>query len=404
MSDQISTLLAEGADRVDIPAAPTSAILSRGRALRRRRRTVRTGAVLAGIAGIAVVAVTSSLLAPGPGPGPDGFDDLAAAVAPDPDGWAVAQGSTVHLGNGRTVEVPGKVKAMYYTSAGVMVRTGRTAYTEGDAVSNYFVLEGDGDVRDFALDLGDKKPGSDPTLPYLAYSVKGSDATHWELVLRDVRTGEVATRVAYEGTFTWGGWNAPPTALSGDFAYVGVDEATLAINWRTGAVAPAAGLSPSRMPTVAGGRDLVETRERVPDGVTMVDPQEQTTQTHTVVDAVTGETVRTIKITGTVFETAVPQLSSDGRHVLVASWLECDERNACRYGSPTSDVIDLETGERRAFTLGERTYGWSPDGRLLLVDDTEVRSCDASTGACESTDVRLEGDGPVRVSGNDNES
>lgn len=401
MNEQISTLLAAGADHIDVPAAPAPAILCQGRRLRRRGRALRAGATLAGVAAVvAVVATTSSLT-----PEPDGYDDLAAAVAPDPEGWAVARGSTVHLGSGRTVEVPGKVKAMYYTSAGVMVRTGRTAYTEGDAVSNYFVLDGDGRVRDFSLDLGDKKPGTDPTLPYLAYSVKGSNPTQWELVLRDVRTGEVATRVPYEGAFTWGGWNAPPTALSGDLAYVGVDDATLAINWRTGEVAPAKGLPASRMPTVAGGRELLEPRREVTGGVTEFDPEERTTETHSVIDAVTGKVLRTVDVTGNAFDRPLPRLSSDGRHVLLASWLHCDASDdSCSYQDHTTDVIDVATGERRTFTIGKGTFGWSPDGRLLLVGTTNVQSCEASTGACTTTPVSLEGTGPVRISGNDNES
>lgn len=41
---------------------------------------------------------------------------------------------------------------------------------------------------------------------------------------------------------------------------------------------------------------------------------------------------------------------------------------------------------------------------MLLVGDTVVRSCDADTGACASTPVRIDGTGPIRVSGNDNEA
>ncbi len=399
MTDQISDLLHDGADRIDVPPAPTAAVLADGRRLRRRNRLARGGAVVAGITGIAAVTALALSLAPS---SPEKSPELAPAVTPDPAGWAVAQGSTVHLGNGRTVEVPGKVKAMYYTSAGVMVRTGRTAYTEGDNTSNYFVLSGDGKVRDFSLSLGDKKPGSDPSLPYLAYSVD-SGPQDWELVLRDVRTGEVATRVPYDGDFTWGGWNAPPTALSGDYAYVGVDDATLRINWRTGTGEQAAGHSAGRMPPVAGGNELVEDHSQDSDGL-IEDGDAPVTLTHRVLDAETGRLLRSVSVSGTVMSTPYPLLSSDGRHVLLSPFRMCTEGGDCTYETPEADVVSVTTGDRRSFRIGDGTFGWSPDGRLLLVHDTEVRSCDADTGECVATPVRLDGTGPVRVSGNDNES
>lgn len=402
MTDQqISDLLHADADRVPVPPPPTAAVLAEGRRLRRRARVVHAGAVTAGIVGVAAVGATAFVLPRADAP--EEFGPLAAAVTPDPAGWAVAQGSTVHLGSGEAVEVPGKVKAMYYTSAGVMVRTGRTAYTEGDSTSNYFVLSGDGKVRDFSLDLGDKKPGSDPSLPYLAYSVKGG-SEDWELVLRDVRTGEVATRVPYDGDFTWGGWNAPPTALSGDFAYVGVDDATLRINWRTGEVEKAQGLSAGRMPTVMGGNELVEDHTDVPEDGVVVNGDEPVTLTHRVLDAESGRLLRSVEVSGTVISTPLPLLSVDGRHVLLSPWRMCTDSGECTYEKPAAEVVSVTTGDRREFRIGGGTFGWSPDGRLLLVHDTEVRSCDADTGECVSTPVTIDGSGPIRVSGNDNES
>lgn len=396
----LSDLLHADADRVTVPPAPVAAVLAKGHRLRRRGHLTRAAAVGAGVAGMAAVTALALVLAH---PSPTAkAPELAVAVTPDPAGWAVAQGSTVHLGSGKVVDVPGKVKAMYYTSAGVMVRTGRTAYTEGDSTSNYFVLSGSGKVRDFSLSLGDKKPGTDPSLPYLAYSVKGDDSD-WELVLRDVRTGEVATRVRYDGAFTWGGWNAPPTALSGDFAYVGVDDATLRINWRTGTVEKAKGLSPSRMPTVMGGNELVEEQPPLTNGK-VEDEDAKVTVTDRVLDAESGRLLRSVEVTGTVASTPWPQLSADGRHVLLTPWRMCTEGGDCTYETPYADVVSVTTGDRRPFRIGDGTFGWSPDGRLLLVHNTTVDSCDADTGECLSTPVRLDGTGPLRVSGNDNES
>ncbi|RJS45052.1 hypothetical protein [Nocardioides cavernaquae] len=402
MTERLSTLLHEGAEQIAVPPPSAAEILSRGRSLHGRRRITSIGA---GVAAALVLVGGTALLVPDRAPEDrDSLGILAPAVPIDPDGWAVAQGSTIHLGSGTTSTVTGKVKAMYYTSAGVMVRTGRTAYTEGDRTSNYFVLAGDGTVRDFALDLGDLKPGTDPTLPYLAYSVKGDDSKHWELLLRDVRTGKVATRVPYEGAFTWGGWNAPPVALSGDYAYVGIDDATLAINWRTGAVKTAKGLLPSRMPTVAGGRELVDPRNDEQGGVRELESDDAVTESYTVLDAVTGERVGGFDITGTVLSTPWPQLAPDGQHVLLTPMAMCNEDNECHYEDPSTTVLDVETGASRRFTIGDGTFGWSPDGRLLLVTGTEVTSCDADTGECRTTPVKIDGTGPIRVSGNDNES
>jgi hypothetical protein len=398
MTERLSALLHDSADHLAVPLAPAPAIISRGRSLRRRSRRLRTGIGIAAV--VATVAGTAFLL---PGrPTDDRASVLAPAVPIDPDGWAVAQGSTIHLGSGATSTVPGKVKAMYYTSAGVMVRTGRTTSTDARK-SSYWVLAPDGKVTDFALELGDRKPGTDPTLPYLAYSVAGKDATHWELVLRDVRTGEVATRIPYEGSFTWGGWVAPPVALSGDHAYVGVDDATLAIAWRTGEVKTAKGLLPSRMPTVAGGREFVEP---VVDYDSLSQEQMQALegqpQTYRVVDAETGAELRKITFSGDVF----PRLSSDGRHVLLAPMGYCDaDTGECHYEKPTADVISVDTGATREFSgMKYGGYGWSPDGQLLLVSGTEVRACNGDTGACETTPVQIDGSGSFRISGNDNES
>jgi len=398
MTDPISTLLRDGADHVDVPRAPATQILSRGRSLRRRGRAIRTGI---GVAAVVVTVTGTALVLPDRTPDQH-VSVLAPAVPIDPDGWAVAQGSTIHLGSGATSTVPGKVKAMYYTSAGVMVRTGRDASTDASD-SNYFVLDGDGKVRDFALDLGDRKPGTDPSLPYLAYSVKGADATHWELVLRDVRTGKVATRIPYQGSFTWGGWVAPPVALSGDYAYVGVDDATLAIAWRTGEVKVAKGLAKSRMPTVAGGREFVEPVIDY-DSLSQEEMQslDSKPQTYRVLDAETGKELRKITFSGDVF----PRLSSDGRHVLLSPMGYCDaDTEQCHYEKPTADVISVDTGATREFSgLTYGGYGWSPDGKLLLVSGTEVRACDSDTGACRTTPVKIDGTGSFRISGNDNES
>lgn len=395
MTDLLSTLLRDEAASLDVPPAPAERVLKHGHRLQNRRRAgLAAGLVIvvASVAGVAALASSDDRGAPD-------STVLAPASPADPSGWAVATGSTIHLGSGTTVSVEGQVKALYYTSAGVMVRTGATSATDAPD-SNYWVMAGDGTVHDFELHLGDRKPGTDPTLPYLAYAVEGDDSD-WELVLRDVRTGEVATRLPFDGAFTWGGWEAPPVTLSGDYAYVGVDDATLRIAWRTGTVEAAEGLPPSRMPTVAGGRELVEpvidydrlSQEELRD----LDSRPQTWR---VVDAETGALVREITV-----RNEYVTLSPDGRYVSLATlgWF-CFDGEPCGQRDPVARVIDLATGGEQEFPVGEGLTGWTPDGQLLLVERGEVRSCAPSSGECTRTPVDLGNASDVRISGNAHES
>ena len=375
--NHLSDLLHETATGLDVPVAPAGAILTMARRARRHRRT----AVMGGLAGAVVVAGIGIGVA---GLAGHGRPTLAAASAPQADGWAVAQGSTIHLGDGATATVSGEVKAMYYTSAGTLVRVGRSPYTDAPD-SAYWLIRPDGSTVDVDLSLGDRKPGTDPSLPYIAYAARGSDARHWHVVLRDVRTSTVVRTIDVEGAFTWGGWEAPPVALSGDHVYVGMDKATLDVDWRTGRVAHAAGLAASRMPTTAGGRDLSgdESPARV-------------------VDAQTGKTLLTIRFDD---DRTFPRLSADGRHVLMSPTATCRDAAHCTLDADTATVYDVDTGARqRLRSLRYGSFGWTPTGRLLEVDNHRVETCDVDSGRCASTPVRLDGTGPIRVSGNDNES
>lgn len=376
MTDQeLRTLLRDAADTLPIPAPTADGALRAGRRLRRRRRT----GVLGGIA-----AVTLAALAGGYAVLPHGGGTVAldAATAPAGTEWAVAQGGTVHLGSGAVAHVPGQVKAMYYTSAGMLVRVGATPDTDAPD-SNYWLAHADGSVSDFRLALGDRVPGTDPALPYLAYAKAGSDADHWTVVLRDVRTGDVATSIPITGAFTWGGWVAPPVSLSGDHVYVGVDDALLDVHWRTGEVERTS--VSTHMPEVRSGRDIVPVRA----GETRA------------VDLPSGRALHS-------FDTGThewPQLSTDGSHVLLAPIAICTEKEGCSYRGKQARIYDFDTGAQTAAPrLRYGAFGWTAAGRLLVVDGTTVKSCDPDTLACQTTPVRLSPGAPIRVSGNDNES
>lgn len=384
MTDDLRTLLLDEAARLPIPPAPAEAVLAGGRRRVRRRRAALAGGVAAAliVAG-ATVGATASL----GGNHPAQQVVLDPAAAPASSDWAVAQGSTIHLGTGAVAKVPGQVKALYYTSAGTLVRVGASPYTDAPD-SDYWLARPDGSVSGLRLSLGDRVPGTDPTLPYLAYATPGADAHHWLVVLRDVRDGGTVRTIPVQGDFTWGGWAAPPVSLSGDHVYVGVDGAVLDVAWRTGRVSTTT--LPTQPPEVRGGRDVVS---KDAEGAMVV------------VDVATGRTIKTFRYDANVGFKRWPQLSTDGSHVLMLPAASCTDDRGCSYDGAKARLIDLATGARSSsIPLEYGAFGWSATGQLLIVDGRTVRSCDPDTMQCVETKVTLDGSGPIRVSGNNDES
>lgn len=372
MTDRLRTLLHDEARTLAIPQPSVATAIAGGRRRVRRRR-----AILA--TGVAATVIAAGLLTQ-VATRPDAAVVLDPASAPAATEWAVAQGSTVHLGTGRTLTVPGQVKALYYTSAGMLVRVGATPYTDAPD-SNYWLAHPDGRLTDFKLSLGDRVPGTDPTLPYLAYATKGSDARHWTVVIRDVRSGATVREIPIQGAFTWAGWVAPPVSLAGDHVYVGVDDKLLDVAWRTGKVRTTT--IDTHMPDTHATHDVTS------DGGYVV-----------VHDVTTGAIIyRTRPGSDTV-----GQLSPDGTHLLVLPYAMCTDDGSCGYGHKPARLLDLATGHTVTTRLSYGAFGWSATGELLIVDGTTVKSCDPDTLQCSTTKVALDGDGPIRVSGNSNES
>lgn len=375
MTERLSDLLHDEALAVAVPPAPTGAILARGKQLRTRR--------VMGAAAGAVVGVTAAVAL---GWGVTGGSNLRLAPDPataspiGPSGWAVSVGSTVVLGNGARAELPDKVKALYYTSAGTVVRTGEVAYTDAPD-SSYALVTDDGHVHSLGLQLGDRAPSTDPTLPYLAYAEKrgASGGDSWNVVLRDVRTGREAVSIPVEGPFTWGGWNAPPVALDGDHVYVALDHTTLDVDWRTGTVGTAIHVAASFFPTVNAGRTV-----RVDDSA----------NTSEVVDVATGRQLLT-----TSQDDGQLSLSPDGRRALLTSSALCDDSAHCVMEDPETEILDASTGARLATVeLTTRDFGWTPDGQLLKSENGDVELCSTTTGSCASTGIDL-GKGAVKIGG-----
>jgi hypothetical protein len=305
---------------------------------------------------------------------------LPAASAEQLQGWAVASGSSVQLGNGHTVQVDGQIKSIYYTSAGVLVRSGINAYTDA-AKSTYNLVTDDGDVTSFALDLPDRVPGTDPKQPYLAYAEATNEPDRWNVVLRDVRTGEVKTRIPVTGAFTWGGWQAPPVSLSGDHVYVGMDEAMMDVNWRTEAVTASKVLPKATMPEVVDGRMVVTN-----------DPK--TLSDFSVIDAQTGEQLLHVRepVNASKLGERLLHLSSDGRHALGLPWSSCTEGgDKCDWELPTAFIYDIASGDRDEINIDQTQLGWTPNGDLLKVDGTSVEVCGPQADQCRPTPVKIDG-------------
>ena len=365
MTERLSALLHAEAEVLDVPPPHTADIVGSGRRLVRRRRLVRSaGGVLVAAALVAAGVVTVDLRDPGRG------SDLAPASVAQLDGWAVASGSTVLLGNGRSVEVDGAVKSVYYTSAGVLVRSGADSSTDAPD-STYALVDDNGGVTDFSLELGDRVPGTDPGEPYLVYADATDRPDVWDVVVRDVRTGEVVETIPVPGAFTWGGWVAPPVALSGSHVFVGMDDATLDVDLASGAVTESAVLPGSTMPSVTGGREVLEQRRD---------------RGASVVDVDTGRVL--LRVEGPDrFVTLAP----GGRHAISVSWQTCTEDGECRFDDPVAEVFDLATGTSMEIDVSGASYGWTPGGDLLRVDGDSVDVCDPGSDECFSTPVDVDG-------------
>ncbi|RYU09372.1 hypothetical protein [Nocardioides iriomotensis] len=376
MTERLSTLLREEATDLPIPVPDAHAILRRGRAVRRRRRA---GTVVATVAATAVVVAGFAAL--GPKDSGTDRDDTAPVTEPrSADAGAFAAGSTVWpRGADRpSVEVDGQVKAVYYTSEGVVARVGNNPYSDDAGPSRYVAINGDEAPRDLGIDLGDRIPSTDATQPYLAYADDApGPGDLWDVVVLDVRDGSEVARVTVDGRFGQGGWEAPPVSLSGDHVYVALDSSTADVDWRAGTVGDAPVLGAGAPSTVVGGRAVTYDST---SGVTVVDVQ-------------TGDKLMAVPAKRTPYIL----LSPDGS---IAKVVYQD--------SPTSEesfvLHDLDTGAEQTVDGAAWDYGWTAAGDLLKVTAKEATVCPTfADGGCSAVPVDL-GKGELRIAGMSYES
>ena len=344
MTDRLSALLHEEAERLHVPMPTAHETITAGRRIRRRRRLTQTGVA---VAAVAVLGVGAAFVG---GNAPDRSDPDPTATDPQGGpadlGVVFAVDDTVYLDGGAAqVTMPEVAQTLYYTSAGLLVRTNKTGASDGGAPFHFQLVGADGTAQPLDLTLGEVVPSTDPTQPYLAYSEADGDAVR--VVVVDVTTGEQVARVAVTGLTDWGGWAAPPVALDGDTVYVSDSRHALAVDWRTGEVEPAEHVSPGP-PTVVGGRTIA-TSDTAP---------RWSTSTRATCCSRAGGWLR---------------LSPDGRYAVAGE------------GASGVPVQDLEDGGSAVVGSGSVTYGWTTDDQLVGIVDGELAVLLTGGGRCTTS-------------------
>ena len=378
MTDRLSALLHEEADLLDVPMPAVRESITAGRRIRRRRRVTQTVAV---VAAVACIGTAAALLGNGPERADDGIADPGPADAQDEGvpadvGAVFAVRDTVYLQAGTvSARMDEVAQTLYYTSAGLLVRTNKDGASDGGAPFHFALVSPAGSVDKLALTLGEVVPSTDPRQPYLAYADTASGDV--EVVVLDVSTGEEVARVDVPGVTDWGGWEAPPVALDGEDVFVSSQSGTQVVNWRTGDVTTNEAV-PGGYPDVHGGRAIVRDRRQV-----------------RIVDARTGATILTVPNEGGY---TMVRLSPDGRLATVATDPMPDTGSV--------DLYTVDSGAHVRVDGDPYASGWTPLSQYYSVTQDGVVSCVSGEDPCSTQPLpdglRLDGvglDGLVRLGG-----
>lgn len=336
MTERLHELLTREADGLDVPAPPTSDVLSRGKGVRRRRRVAAGAAALA-----TLVAVGGGSLLLG-----DGAGDAEVAGAPGTDP-VFSAGTTVFYGDGaKSVDIDDKaIKSMFYTSAGVLVRHGDNPWSDGGGPQRFSLVTPEGEVRALSLVTEETVHVADGDQPYVAYAEKREGRL--TVVVYDVVRDAVETTVDVAATKE--SWF--PVSFDGASVWVqdGHDGKSYRVDWRSGEV----------MPTEVNGIDSV------------VGGYATTGDGGTIVDARSGETVLQADGPGSF------ELSTTGRYARLVA------------GSKSFEVYDVDSGSHVTIDGDAGGWAWTADDTLFRVGDDEVTTCDPATGSCDTTAIEI---------------
>ena len=355
--NDLRTLLRDAADEVDVPRLATDELHLRTRAVRRRRRArwVAGAAALAMAGALGTYALSGTLR---------GDEPHIAAAEGDPRGWAVAEGGSVHFGDGSVVTYGGRVNDLRYTSVGLLARS-----TQSNARLSLITTAG---VQPLDLgDVSDRLIGTDPDSPYVSWTVEDGDG--WLVRVVDLVTGEKVADVPISGRYTWAGWKTPPVAVDGEHAYVALDDRTLDVEWRAGRVSTSRGLPGSYTTEVIDGRAVTDDAKH---------------RTKSVIEVATGKVLLTVHSSDAPDGLITLMLSPDGSHAVAAPYRLCDQSNYCRYEDSGVSIHDLEQGTQTTADLGEQ-FGWTADGQLIRASGTGVEICDEAGQGCAGTPITL---------------
>ncbi len=395
MSDQLIEKIRTHVDAEPVPELDLTGVIRRGRRVHRRRSVVRRS-----VATLAVGAVAGAAVVLGTGGGADrqqlevstsfaaGDVDLVSAAYRT--GGAFSRGDTLWFSDpDYSVDLGVTIQLMYYTADGVIA--GVSDDDAGDVKRDYVYVGTDGTVRE--LDLpGKVVPGTDAQADRFAYVTKHGDG--YEIHVVEASTGRELGSRAFDAPYTWAGWDVPPIGLTGDYVVLGVDTDQQVIDWRSGE--RVADVPDAQLPSTGGGRalggELGEVTYELGDSKAL-----RSTKGLRAVDEDGGNAW------------ANNELSPDGRYVLTTNtFIEVDDDGRVLgvisgadgevVDDPVVHVTDVGTGERITLPGHARTYGWTPDGRLMRVDGSKVTTCDGSTAAC-STRTMPDGPGTIRMAG-----
>jgi hypothetical protein len=370
------------------PDGSYAAVLPR---IRRRRTLAR---LTAAAAVLAVVGAGLSLTLGGTAPASaaqERFTNAAAAPAYDTYG-AFSTGKTVYIGN-HQVTFDEKIKSMYYTSEGVLVRMGRVDYTDDDGPSHYSLIRPDGSHTSIDLRMGDRVVATDPGSPNVAYA-EPTDK-RWSFVVINLVTGDEVARTTVDSAFTWGGWEAPPVTMAGHRMWALFDAGWMEYDWKSGKTRFVPGTRNAPL-EAAHGR--------------FFQPADRPATGWVLRDFVSGETLQTVPLRemrdDDMGMVPSPTLSPDGQFIRIDdTYTSYDDKDNLLHGPGPFQFVDVDSGEVVDLDRSG-PLGWTPGGNTLEVDakNDRLTVCYPTTGTCDRIDLPISGSGKVKLGGASYES